>query len=176
MANWMTVALIGAVSAWAATGCKSRLVGSGESSDGGEPAVVCEGSTSTSLAATIHVTRSSNSPELIVAVYWDGSAERTLGEAGPINTDHVMPKTYEPSSPEVVKFLTDLDAVGDVSLIPAPGPSSDLQSDCVKSVSLGTLTTIAAQGKTSGDMQCIHNPTPEEAALAADCRVLAPWP
>ena len=120
MANWITVALIGSASAWAATGCKSSGVGPGESSDGGKPPGVCEGSTSTSPAATIHVTRSTNSPELTVAVYCDGSAERTLGEAGANNSLGVMPKTYEPSSPEVVeKFLTDLDAVGDVSLIPA---------------------------------------------------------
>ena len=172
----MTVALIGAASAWAATGCKSSGVGPGESSDGGKPPGVCEGSTSTSPAATIHVTRSTNSPELTVAVYCDGSAERTLGEAGANNSLGVTPKTYEPSSPEVVKFLTDLDAVGDVSLIPASPPNANLQSDCAKSASFGTLTTITAQGKTSGDVQCLKDPTSEESALAADCRVLAPWP
>jgi hypothetical protein len=170
----ITVALIGAVSAGTAPGCGGSSVGAGESSDDGQPVGVCEGSISKSPAATIRVTRSTNSPELTVAVYCDGSAERTLGEAPPINSIHVMPKTYEPSSPEVVKFLTDLDAVGDVSLIPAP--NIDLPSHCAKSVSLGTFTTIVAQGKTSGDMQCIHNPTSEESALAADCRVLAPWP
>src|SRR4051812_4906370 len=74
----VTVALIGAVSAGTAPGCGGSSVGAGESSDDGKPVGVCEGSISKSPAATIRVTRSTNSPELTVAVYCDGSAERTL--------------------------------------------------------------------------------------------------
>src|SRR4051812_3459063 len=74
----ITVALIGAVSAGTAPGCGGSSVGAGESSDDGQPVGVCEGSISKSPAATIRVTRSTNSPELTVAVYCDGSAERTL--------------------------------------------------------------------------------------------------
>jgi hypothetical protein len=168
MGNWTRMALIGAASAWAMAGC-------GSSGAGPRPGV-CDGATATSQVATIHVTRSTNSPELTVAVYCDGSAERTLGEAGYDNSLDIMPKTYAPSSPEVVMFLTDLDAVGDVSAIPASPANANLQSDCPKSVSFGTVTTITAQGKTSGDMQCLMDPTAMASALAADCRVLAPWP
>jgi hypothetical protein len=73
-------------------------------------------------------------------------------------------------------FLTDLDTVGDVSAIPASPANANLQSDCAKSGSFGTVTTITAQGKTSGDMQCLKDPTATASALAADCRALAPWP
>src|SRR5262245_51042336 len=74
MCNRMTMALIGPVSIWAMAGCGS--------SGGGPLPGVCDGTPATSQAATIHVTRSTNSPELIVTVYCDGSAERALGQAG----------------------------------------------------------------------------------------------
>jgi hypothetical protein len=162
------MALIAAASAGAMAGCGS--------SGAGPRSGVCDGVTATGQVATIHVTRSTNSPELTVAVHCDGSAERTLGEAGDNNPLDVMPQTYAPSSPEVVMFLTDLDAVGDVSAIPASPANANLLSDCAKSASFGTVTTITAQGKTSGDMQCLEDPTATASALAADCRVLAPWP
>jgi len=165
------MALIGAVSVSAMAGCTSS-----ESSDAGPRPGVCDGVPATNQAATIHVSRSTNSPELIVTVYCDGSGERALGAAGTENNGDIMPQTYAPGSPEVVMFLTDLDAVGDVSAIPASPANLNLQSPCAKSASFGTVTTITAQGKTSGDMQCLMNPTSSESALAADCRILAPWP
>jgi len=171
MTSRMAMALIGTVSVWAMAGCDSK-----ESTDAGPRPGVCDGVPATSQAATIHVSRSTNSPELIVTVHCDGSAERALGMAGTDNNGGIMAQNYAPSSPEVLVFLTDLDAVGDVSAIPAGPANLNLQSPCAKSVSFGTVTTIDAQGKTSGDMQCLMNPTAAESALAADCRVLAPWP
>jgi hypothetical protein len=147
--------------------------GSGGSGQGSN---VCGAPANTTQAATIHVTASTNSPEIFVAVYCDGSAERTLGDASSTNVLNVVPKTYEPNSPDVLTFLTDLDAVGDVSAILASHAPVSQGGDCGKSVSFGTITTITAQGKTSGDMQCIQDATPSQTALASDCRVLAPWP
>ena len=168
MSNWIRSALIGAASAWAIAGC-------GESPDGKPRASICDGLAATAQAASIDVSRSTNSPDLHVTVNCDGSAVRLIGESTN-NSLGTMPRTWEASSPEVVKFLADLDAVGDVSAIPASPADPHLLSDCVKSVSSGTNTTITAQGKTSGDMQCLKNPTPAQTALADDCRVLAPWP
>jgi hypothetical protein len=176
MNNRVTMALIAVAIGWATVGCESTGVGPGESGDAGPHVGVCDGAPATSQAATIHVTRSTNSPELTVTVYCDGSAQRTLGEAGANNSLGVEAKTYAPNSPEVAMFLADLDAVGDVSAIPASPANANLQSDCAKSASFGTVTTVAAQGKTSGDIQCMKDPTSAQTALAADCRVLAPWP
>jgi len=169
MSNWIAAGLIGAASAWAIAGCS-------ESSDGKPRAGICDGLAPTAQAATIDVSRSTNSPDLHVAVNCDGSGVRSIGESM-ITVIDVLPRTYEAGSPELVKFLADLDAVGDVSAIPAsPANPNIALSECAKSVSFGTITTITAQGKTSGDMQCLKNPTPPVTALAADCKVLAPWP
>jgi hypothetical protein len=168
MTSRIAMALIGAVSVSVTAGC--------ESSDADPRSGVCDGVPATSQAAIIHVSRSTNSPELFVTVYCDGSAERALGAAGTGSNGGIMPQTYAPGSPEVAMFLTDLDAVGDVSAIPAGPANPNLLSPCAKSASFGTVTTITAQGKTSGDVQCLMNPTAAESALAADCRVLAPWP
>ena len=167
--SWQKAALIVAAGAWAMVGC-------GKSGGSGQGPSVCGTSPDHTQAATIHVTASTNSPEIFVAVYCDGSAERTLGGSDAGNVGDVVPKTYEPSSPDVLKFLTDLDLVGEVSASPASHSPANIGNECGKSVSFGTVTTIAAGGKTSGDMQCIQNPTPDQTALAADCRVLAPWP
>jgi hypothetical protein len=169
MNNWIAVVLIGGASAWALAGC-------GESKSGGPHAGVCDSLAATAQAATIDVSRSTNSPDVHVSVNCDGSGVRTIGESMTTVID-VLPRTYEAGSPEIVKFLADLDAVGDVSAIPAsPANPNIALSECAKSVSFGTITTITAQGKTSGDMQCLKNPTPAQSALADDCKVLAPWP
>jgi hypothetical protein len=159
------VTLFVAATAWALTGCDPGAAG--------ERPGVCDGLTAANQAAIIHVTGSTNSPGLSVTVYCDGSAVRSIG--ADTNNVGVTPKTYAPRSPEVLMFLSDLDAVGDVSAI-AASPADPRQRECTKSVSFGTMTTITAQGKTSGDIQCITDPTREESVLVADCRVLAPWP
>jgi hypothetical protein len=119
------------------------------------------------LAASIRVSRSTNSSEIDVVVYSDGSAERTLGPHNPAGTTSLdpPPKSYPPASLEVMTFLADLAGTGDISTLP-------VVSDCPKSVSFGTETTISAGGKTSVDMQCLANPTPDAMGLAADCVVL----
>ena len=113
------------------------------------------------LAATIVVTASTNTPEIDCAVYTDGSADRTIkaraGQPG-------MPKRYPPHSPQVVTFLRDLAVIGDVSMIPTGA--------CLKSASFGTYTRVNAGGHTSGDLQCLQNPTPIQTAFAADCVTL----
>jgi hypothetical protein len=149
-----------ACAAWA------TLTGCGRS-DGLSPADVCGGSTAHVQAVTVHETRSTNQAAMDVAVYCDASADRTV-EAGSNNLG-VAPKTFAAGSPEVAKFLADLDAVGDVAAIPA---SPIGQSRCPKSISFGTETTVAARGKTSGDMQCLQEPTAAQMALAADCEIL----
>jgi hypothetical protein len=113
--------------------------------------------------ATITVSRSTNSPEIDVVVYSDGSAERTI--IGPDGGAGGSPRTFDPGSPEGTMFLSDLGAAGDISTIP-------VSPDCPKSVSFGTVTTVTAGGKTSVDMQCLLSPSAVHAALAHDCEVL----
>jgi hypothetical protein len=126
--------------------------------------------------ASIHVTASTNSGEIDVVVFSDRSAERTIG---PHRYDASTgldppPKSYPPGSPEVIMFLCDLAAVGDVSAIPAdPGKPSPTLPGCAKSASFGTITTITTEGKTSGDLQCLDHPTSAATALAHDAAVLA---
>jgi hypothetical protein len=73
-------------------------------------------------------------------------------------------KAYDAGSPEVIAFLSDLSAAGDVSLIPT--------GQCAKSVSFGTVTTVSVGDRTSGDLECLENPTTTDTALAHDCGVL----
>jgi hypothetical protein len=113
-------------------------------------------------AAKITLSRSTNSPEVDVVVLADGSAERTL--AGPSGVLNDGPQSYPPGSPEVNAFLSDLAALGDVSAIPT--------GKCPKSVSFGTTTTVTVGAATSGDLQCLVDPTPAATALAQDCQIL----
>jgi hypothetical protein len=113
--------------------------------------------------ALIRVSASTNSAEIDVAVYSDGSANRTIGPARNSSLDGT-PAMFPPGQPAVEKFLADLDAVGNVAAIPI--------GQCGKSVSFGTTTTVTAGENTSGDLQCLSNPTAAENSLAADCNVL----
>jgi hypothetical protein len=65
--------------------------------------------------------------------------------------------------------------VGDVSAIPAdPGLSFPSHPGCRKSASFGTITTITACGKTSGDLQCLDpGASAADVALASDVSALA---
>lgn len=166
---WTTIAFIGAASIWPAFGC-------GETPGTPATATVCGGSTAHIDAAQINVTRSTNSPDVSVIVYCDGSAERTVGAESTNSAAEVLPKVYEAGSADVLAFLHDLDAVGDVSAIPASQAPTYRPDACPKSASFGTVTTVTASGKTSGDLQCLLEPTAAQTALASDARVLAPWP
>lgn len=119
------------------------------------------------LAASIRVTPSTNSSEIDVVVYSDGSAERTLGASSPNGGTGLdpAPMSYPPGATEVVTFLCDLQAAGDVSQIPT--------GNCAKSISFGTETTVTAGQRTSGDLQCLTSAASAAAvALAMDCDVL----
>jgi hypothetical protein len=115
--------------------------------------------------AHIRETASTNTPEINVAVYADASAQRTIVGS---NAAYVANKTYPAGSADVTTFLTELHLVGDVSKIPTA-------SDCGKSVSFGTETIVSADGKTSGDLQCLLATAPNadaDAMLALYARKL----
>jgi hypothetical protein len=116
------------------------------------------------VLALIKVSASTNSAEVDVTVYSDGSANRTIGPARNISLDG-KPAMFLPGQPAVAQFLADLDAVGNVAAIPI--------GQCPKSTSFGTTTTVTAGGKTSGDLQCLKSPTAAETSLASDCDALA---
>jgi hypothetical protein len=116
-------------------------------------------------AAEIHVSRSTNSPAIDVIMFCDSSAERTLESAGDTNDVNATPKVYPPGSPEVMAFLADLNAVGDVSTIPT--------DYCDKPVSFATTITVSDLGKSSGDLECLNYPSASQTALANDCETLA---
>jgi hypothetical protein len=105
---------------------------------------------------------STNRAGVTVVVYGDGSAERTVGPQR--NLPSGTSAVFAAGSPDVLAFLRDVMAVGDVSRIPI--------GNCAKSVSFGTRTTITAYGKTSGDVQCAAMPSAVEAALIHDCNQL----
>jgi hypothetical protein len=105
---------------------------------------------------------STNAPSVTVVIYGDASADRTVGPAR--NLPVAPPMSYPAGSPDVVKFLADVQAVGDVTRIPIGG--------CAKSVSFGTTTRVTAYGKTSGDLQCANTATLAQAALVSDCDIL----
>jgi hypothetical protein len=158
--------IIGGLAALALVGCSGARSNS-EPADSGEPAAsVCGSSVGHDRAAAIHVSRSTNSPAIDVAVFCDSSAERTLGTPGVTNAASVTPKVYAPGSPEVTAFLADLNAVGDLSAIP-------IRASCAKSISFGTTTTVSALGGSSGDLECLDSPSATETALANDCNTLA---
>jgi hypothetical protein len=115
------------------------------------------------VVALIKVSASTNSAEIDVTVYSDGSANRTIGPARNSVLDG-QPAMFLPGQPAVANFIADLDTVGNVAAIPI--------GQCGKSVSFGTTTTVTAGGKTSGDLQCLSNPTAAETSLASDCEVL----
>ncbi len=128
---------------------------------------VCPDRTAHVQFASIHETRSSNSPEVFVTLNCDGSAERTLGAAGTNNIKTVSAQSFPTGSPSVLAVLADVNAVGNVATLAA-------QPSCAKSVSFGTATTIAVGGVTSVDLQCLANPTADATDLLRDCAVLAP--
>jgi len=121
------------------------------------------------LVASIHVTASTNTGTIDVAVYNDGSAERTIGPAnydGGSSNLTPDPASFPAGSPEVIAFLCDLAAAGPIMHIPILG-------GCAKSVSFGTTMSVTAGGQTSGDLECVApEASPAAKALSHDCDVL----
>jgi hypothetical protein len=153
----------------APAGCGgSTLQPGGQAGAGGQTGTCTTTVRGRYLAASIRVSQSTNSSEIDVVVYSDGSAERTLGPSNPNGTTSgdPTPKSYPADSPEVDAFLRDLAAAGAVAQIATT-------DTCVKSVSFGTETTLTADGATSGDLQCLADTaSPAAMALARDCDVL----
>lgn len=112
--------------------------------------------------------RGTNYGSLTVVVYSDASAVRTMvGSVWNDGASDASTVTTLPlGSPELVKFLQDLAAVDDVSAIQGPPTCPG------DSVSFGTRTYLTVGEKTGGNLQCPDNPTPAQAALAADCVTL----
>jgi hypothetical protein len=122
------------------------------------------------VVAIIDQSASTNARSSEVVVYSDGSAVRTVGpprmgslllpDGGSVPMGP-SPETFPPGSQEVMQLLADLAAVGDVSAIAT--------SWCPKSISFGTTTTVWADGKQSGDLQCADAPSTVQAAFISDC-------
>jgi hypothetical protein len=125
--------------------------------------------------ALIRTSASSNTRQVDVVVYEDGSAVRTVGEDGgywvgePNRGDGGLPTVlsmrYPPDAPEIRAFLADLARVGSVADIPIGTP-------CIKPISYGTRTVVSAQGETSGDLQCAERGSADVSTLADDCAAL----
>jgi DNA-binding transcriptional regulator YdaS (Cro superfamily) len=114
------------------------------------------------VVATI-VRRGTNYGQLAVVVYSDASTVRALQPMAGNGLDASAGPDLPPGSAAVVKLLQDLALVEDVSAIQGP-------PTCVgDSVSFGTRTYLTVGDKTGGNLQCPDNPTPAQAALAADC-------
>jgi hypothetical protein len=142
----------------AAVGC-GGVVRSGDPAAGGASSTAPDRE-----VAHIVVSASTNASEIDVVVYSDGSAERTLGPAKYGTSLDQPPASFPLGSAEGESFLKDLAKVGDVSLIPT--------QKCAKSVSFGTTTTVTSNGKTSGDLQCLLNPTAASQSLVRDVEAL----
>jgi hypothetical protein len=109
------------------------------------------------------VRRGTNYGQLTVVVYSDASTVRAFQPAVGSELDASAGPDLPPGSPAVVKLLQNLALVEDVSaILGAPTCVGD-------SVSYGTRTYLTVGGKTGGNLQCPDNPTPAQAALAADC-------
>lgn len=105
---------------------------------------------------------------LTVVVYSDASAVRTWEARNPdaVRLYGTAPADLPPGSPEVSQFLQDFALVDDVSAIDGPPTCPGA------SVSYGTSTYVTVGEKTGGNVQCPDAPTPEQAALCADCVAL----
>jgi hypothetical protein len=119
------------------------------------------------VSAQITLSRSTNSPEFRVTVLNIGSANRAV--IAPDGTPSAL-RSFPRGAPEVTLFLYDLQAVGDLSAVGDPGPI--FGESCGKSASFGTQTKIVSFNFSSGDLQCLVNPTPAQTALAHDTDVL----
>jgi hypothetical protein len=125
----------------------------------------CDGTAPSCVAATIHVSASTNSAPIDVVVHANGSAERTI-EPGSQNIP-TTPRTFLAGDPDVERFLSDLVASGDVELYA-------VVPHCAKSISFGTTTRVTSGAETSDDVECMSPDAPlEQRALADDCGVLA---
>ena len=104
------------------------------------------------ILATIIQSGSTNTRAYRVVIHNDGSATAEISGASfasriePPRSQQFPPGTIDTKT--LRRLLTE---IGDVSGIPTGG--------CAKSVSFGTRTQIQYVSKTSGDLQCIRQPT-----------------
>lgn len=109
--------------------------------------------------ATILQSGSTNTRGCKVVIRGDGSATAQISGRGLVQKSEPTQSQQFPAGTIDTKTLRRLlREVGDVSKIPT--------GNCAKSVSFGTRTQIAYEGKTSGDLQCIRQATDvDQAAL-----------
>jgi hypothetical protein len=99
--------------------------------------------------ATILQSGSTNIRGYKVVIRHDGSATAEISGRGIVQKSEPMQSQQFPAGTIDTKTLRRLlQEIGDVSKIPT--------GNCAKSVSFGTRTQIAYEGKTSGDLQCIR--------------------
>jgi hypothetical protein len=98
--------------------------------------------------ATIIQSPSTNTPGFKIVIHEDGSATEEVSQfRGPSNAQS-QTRQYPPGSIDTNTLHRLLTTIGDVSKIPT--------GFCPKSVSFGTRTQIAYNGKVSGDLQCVR--------------------
>jgi hypothetical protein len=124
----------------------------------GEPLVDAESPGGSRVPVAFVQALDPEGPEIDVTVYSDGSAERTSGS---VDREPVL--TYPPGDAAVLRFLTDLVAAGDVSML--VGPPACAASE--------QATYVVAGSVTSGNLQCTSGQVPAVLALAGDCATLA---
>jgi len=147
--------------AWSSACASSSPMGAGGAGPGGAggagPASLGQGGQA--LAVEIFESASTNSRSMKVEIFANASAERTIGPPTALeaDTDGALgssldgtPKSFPPGSTDVLAVLQALAGVNDLSAIP-------IGRNCPKSISFGTTTTVRANGKTSGDLQCIDS-------------------
>jgi hypothetical protein len=147
----MRVLLVGMV--FAVAGC-------GDTWSGSESAV-CRDKSPGVVAAVVSDSGSTNAGAATVTVYCEGDAQRDESAGGSLTKASM---NFPMGSAAVTTFLADLSAVGNVSALKT--------GRCAKSVSFGSVTTLTVGKVTTGDIQCLEDPTPAESALVADCFTL----
>jgi len=111
------------------------------------------------VLATIIQSRSTNSLPYTVVIYGDGSATAKISGARtgirslPQQSPQPSPRLQEfpPGTIDIKTLRHLLTEIQDVSRIPT--------GICPKTVSFGTRTRISYAGKTSGDLQCVREPS-----------------
>jgi len=111
------------------------------------------------VLATIIQSRSTNTLPYTVAIYRDGSATAKItGVSAGIRSQvqqspqpSPAPQEFPPRTIDTKTLRHLLTEIQDVSRIPT--------GTCPKSVSFGTRTQISYAGKTSGDLQCVREPS-----------------
>lgn len=126
--------------------------------------------------ASIVRSESTNADGVRTDIYCDGSAIRykipcrgcvlhSFPAGCPCSAGLETADYFAAGAPAVLKCLSDLQAVGDVSTI-----AKDRNRPCVKSVSAGTTSWISFHGEYTDDLSCPLLPlTEEQHAMIEDC-------